>query len=140
MLRTLARRVQTATVEAAELETEILGHVRVLAPQLLDEPGVGPIVAAQLIIAWSLQGRVRSEAAFARLAGAAPIPVSSGQTSRHRLSLARDRQLNRALHTVILHRRLHDQTTKDYIARSVSEGKITRDAVRLLKRYLAHRF
>jgi transposase len=137
VLRTLARRVQTATAEAAELETEILGHVRALAPRLLDERGVGPIVAAQLIIAWSHNGRVRSEAAFARLAGAAPIPASSGQTTRHRLSRGGDRQLNRALHTVILHRRLHDPATKDYIARRVAEGKTTRDAVRLLKRYLA---
>ena len=86
VLGTLARRVQAATAEAAELETEILGHVRALAPQLLDEPGVGPIVAAQLIISWSHHGRLRSEAAFARLAGAAPIPASSGQTTRHRLS------------------------------------------------------
>jgi len=137
VLRTLARRVQSATAETAELETEILGHVRALAPRLLDESGVGPIVAAQLIIAWSHHGRVRSEAAFARLAGAAPIPASSGQTSRHRLSRGGDRQLNRALHTVILHRRLHDPATKDYIARHVAEGKTTRDAVRLLKRYLA---
>jgi transposase len=45
--------------------------------------------------------------------------------------------INRALHTVILHRRLHDPVTKDYIARRVAEGKTTRDAVRLLKRYLA---
>jgi transposase len=81
--------------------------------------------------------RVRSEAAFARLAGAAPIPASSGQTNRHRLSRGGDRQLNRALHTVILHRRLHDPATKDYIARRVAEGKSRRDAVRLLKRYLA---
>jgi len=137
VLRTLARRVEIATAEAAELEAEILGHVRVLAPRLLDERGVGPIVAAQLIVAWSHRGRVRSEAAFARLAGAAPIPASSGQTTRHRLSRGGDRQLNRALHTVILQRRLHDPTTKDYIARRVAEGKTTRDAVRLLKRYLA---
>jgi transposase len=138
VLRTLARRVQAATAEAAELEAEILAHVRALAAPLLDEPGVGPIVAAQLIVAWSHQGRVRSEAAFARLAGAAPIPASSGQTTRHRLSRGGDRQLNRALHTVILHRRLHDPATKAYIARRVAEGKTPRDAFRLLKRYLAH--
>jgi len=137
VLRSLARRIETATNEAAELETEILSHVRALTPQLLDEPGVGPIVAAQLIVAWSHHGRLRSEAAFARLAGTAPIPASSGQTTRHRLSRGGDRQLNRALHTVILHRRQHDQATKDYIARRVAEGKPTRDAVRLLKRYLA---
>jgi transposase len=137
VLRTLARRVQAATEEAAELQTEILAHVRALTPKLLDEPGVGPIVAAQLFVTWSHHGRVRSEAAFARLAGVAPIPASSGQTTRHRLSRGGDRQLNRALHTVILHRRLHDPATKAYIARRIAEGKTSRDAVRLLKRYLA---
>ncbi|HEU4650867.1 MAG TPA: IS110 family transposase, partial [Croceibacterium sp.] len=137
VLRSLARRIQAATTEAAELEREILAHVRALTPALLDEPGVGPIVAAQLIVAWSHHGRVRSEAAFARLAGVAPIPTSSGQTQRHRLSRGGDRQLNRALHTVILHRRQHDPATRDYIARRTAEGKSRRDATRLLKRYLA---
>jgi len=137
VLRSLSRRVQAATVEADQLERELLGHVRALAPTLLDEPGVGPIVAAQLIVAWSHPGRLRSEACFARLAGVAPIPASSGQTTRHRLSRGGDRQLNRALHTIVLHRRQHEPTTRDYIARRVSEGKSTRDATRLLKRYLA---
>ena len=137
VLRSLARRIEAATLEAAQLEHEILGHVRALAPRLLDEPGVGPIVAAQLIVAWSHHGRLRSEAAFARLAGVAPIPASSGQTTRHRLSRGGDRQLNRALHTIVLHRRQHDPTTKDYIAQRIAEGKTRRDATRLLKRYLA---
>jgi transposase len=137
VLRSLARRIQAATVEAAELEHEILGHVHALAPRLLDERGVGPIVAAQLLVAWSHPGRVRSEAAFARLAGVAPIPASSGQTTRHRLSRGGDRQLNRALHTIVLHRRQHDPTTKHYIAQRIAEGKTRRDATRLLKRYLA---
>ncbi len=137
VLRSLARRIQAATVEAAELEREILAHVRALAPTLLDEPGVGPIVAAQLIVAWSHHGRLRSEACFARLAGVAPVPASSGQTTRHRLSRGGDRQLNRALHTIVLHRRQHDPATRDYIARRIAEGKSRRDATRLLKRYLA---
>ncbi|HET9878600.1 MAG TPA: IS110 family transposase [Candidatus Limnocylindria bacterium] len=137
VLRSLARRIEAATLEAAELERELLGHVRALAPRLLDEPGVGPIVAAQLIVAWSHHGRLRSEAAFARLAGVAPVPASSGQTVRHRLSRGGDRQLNRALHTIVLHRRQHDTATKDYIARRIADGKSRRDATRLLKRYLA---
>src|SRR5438067_636159 len=137
VLRSLARRIQAATLEATELERELLGHLRALAPALLDEPGVGPIVAAQLIVAWSHPGRVRSEAAFARLAGVAPLPASSGKTTRHRLSRGGDRQLNRALHTVVLHRRQYDPATKDYIARRIAEGKSRRDATRLLKRYLA---
>ena len=139
VLHSLARRVQAATAEAEELEREILAQVGALAPALLDEPGVGPIVAAQLIVAWSHRGRLRSEACFARLAGVAPLPASSGQTVRHRLSRGGDRQLNRALHTIVLHRRQHDPATRDYIARRVAEGKSRRDATRLLKRYLARR-
>jgi transposase len=140
VLRSLARRVRAATIEAAELEQEIVAHVRALAPALLDEPGVGPIVAAQLLVAWSHRGRLRSEACFARLAGVAPVPASSGQTTRHRLSRGGDRQLNRALHTIVLHRRQHDATTRDYIAKRIAEGKSRRDATRLLKRYLARHF
>ncbi len=137
VLRSLAQRIEAATLEASELERELLGHVRALAPGLLDEPGVGPVVAAQLIIAWSHRGRLRSEACFARLAGVAPVPASSGQTRRHRLSRGGDRQLNRALHTIVVHRRQHDPATKEYIARRMAEGKSSRDATRLLKRYLA---
>ena len=137
VLRSLANRIEAASGEADELEREIRSHVVALVPELLDEPGIGPIVAAQLIVTWSHHSRVRSEAAFARLAGVAPLPASSGQTIRHRLSRGGDRQLNRALHTVILHRRQHDPATKDYIARRIAEGKSARDATRLLKRYLA---
>ena len=137
VLRTLARRIQAATAEAETLEREILSHVRAVVPELLDEPGIGPIVAAQLIITWSHRDRIDSEACFARLAGVAPLPASSGQTTRHRLSRGGDRQLNRALHTVVLHRRQHDPATRDYIARRVAEGKTSRDATRILKRYLA---
>ena len=136
-LRLLARRAQAATLEANELEREIAEHVRALAPALLAEPGVGVIVAAQLIVAWSHHGRVRSEAAFARLAGVAPLPASSGRTVRHRLSRGGDRQLNRALHTIVLYRRHHDPATKQYIERRITEGKSRREATRLLKRYIA---
>lgn len=137
VLRTLARRIQVVSSEAETLEREILGHVRTLVPALLDEPGIGPIVAAQLIVTWSHRDRIDSEACFARLAGVAPVPASSGLTTRHRLSRGGDRQLNRALHTVILHRRHHDLATRDYIARRIAEGKTSRDATRSLKRYLA---
>jgi transposase len=112
-------------------------HVQFTAPALLDEPGIGSIVAAQLLLAWSHHGPVRSEAAFARLAGVAPLPASSGRTVRHRLSRGGDRRLNRALHTIVVHRRQHDPATTDYIARRIAEGKSGREATRLLKRYVA---
>jgi transposase len=136
-LRALATRALAATAEAREHERAIHAHVRAMAPELLAEQGVGPVTAAQLIISWSHPGRVRDEAAFARLAGTAPIPASSGQVVRHRLDRGGDRQLNRALHTIVLVRRQRDEATKRYIERRVGEGKSVREAVRCLKRYLA---
>lgn len=70
--------------------------------------GAGPIVAATVLTAWSHPGRCRNDAAFAMLAGVAPIPASSGKTVRYRLNRSGDRQLNRALHTVVLTRLQHD--------------------------------
>jgi len=99
-LRSIARRVLQLTAEERQLAREIEAITRKLAPQLLDQPGVGPHAAAQLVLSWSHRGRITSEAAFARLAGAAPIPASSGQTIRYRLDRSGDRKLNRALHMV----------------------------------------
>jgi transposase len=136
-LRAIARRVQSLTIEERELAKEIETLVRKLAPQLLDQPGVGPLGAAQVIISWSHQGRVVSEAAFAHLAGAAPIPASSGQTIRYRLDRGGDRKLNRALHQILITRRRMHPPTNAYIDRRVQEGKSRREALRCLKRYLA---
>lgn len=136
-MRAVARRVQQLTLEERELKGEIETLVLELAPRLLTEPGVGPVSAAQLLISWSHPGRVTTEAAFARLAGSAPIPASSGQTTRHRLDRGGDRQLNRALHTIITIRRNSHAPTIAYIDRRTHEGKTSREAVRCLKRYLA---
>ena len=136
-LHSAAIRVRGATREAAALEVEIARLVGELAPALLDQHGVGPICAAELVVAWSHRGRLASEAAFARLAGAAPIPASSGKLVRHRLDRGGDRRLNRALHTIILSRRRSEERTRAYITRRVAEGKSEQEAVRCLKRYLA---
>src|SRR6266498_5229672 len=85
-LRTTARRALALEAEAAELEAQLEPLVKQAAPTLLDEPGVGPVSAAQLLCSWSHAGRLRSEAAFAALAGVAPIPASSGRVTRHRLN------------------------------------------------------
>ena len=136
-LRSIARRVQQLTVEERELAREIEALTQALAPQLLDQPGVGPHAAAQLVLSWSHRGRIHSEAAFARLAGTAPIPASSGQTIRYRLDRSGDRKLNRALHQILVTRKRTHPPTIAYIERRLTEGKTRREANRCLKRYLA---
>lgn len=138
-LRRTAQRIQALNSEADDLEKEITQLVARVHPQLMNLPGVGPISAAQILISWSHPGRLRSEAAFATLAGAAPIPASSGLTNRHRLSRGGDRQLNRALHTIVLTRSRTDPQTRAYITRRVSEGKTIREAKRCLKRIIARK-
>ena len=140
-LRSLARRVLALQAEADRLEKRMAVLVTLLAPPaLLEEPGVGPITGAWLLLAWSHPGRLRSEAAFAALAGASPIPASSGMVVRHRLNRGGDRQLNRALHTILVCRiRAGHPPTRDYIARRAAEGKSPREIKRCLVRYLARR-
>ena len=136
-LRSIARRVLQPTAEERELAREIESITRRLAPQLLEQPGIGPHAAAQLILSWSHRGRIGSEAAFARLAGAAPIPASSKQTVRYRLDRSGDRKLNRALHMILVTRKRSHPATIAYIERRLQEGKTRREANRCLKRYLA---
>ncbi|MFE7935586.1 IS110 family transposase [Streptomyces sp. NPDC057456] len=131
-LRSTAQRVQALQTEAKDLEGEILGLVRQMAPELLGLQGVGPITAAQVLVSWSHPGRFRSEAAS--FAGVSPIPASSGLKNRYRINRSGDRQLNRALHTITLIRMRLDPATKTYVARRIGEGKTSRDAQRCLKR------
>jgi transposase len=137
VLRLTARRVQALAVEAADLEVEIDKLARAVAPWLLELSGMGPISAAQVLVSWSHPGRLRSEAAFAALAGVNPIPACSGQVVRHRLNRGGDRQLNRALHTVAVVRLRDDPATRAYAARRRAEGKSPRDVRRCVKRALA---
>lgn len=108
-----------------------------MAPGILDISGVGPVTAAIVLASYSHHGRVRSEAAFAALAGASPIPASSGNTNRHRLNRYGDRQLNRALDVVARTRGLADPATRAYIERRTAEGKCPREIRRCLKRFIA---
>lgn len=137
-LKSLARRSLSMSAEAAEHQRAIVKIVRAWRPDLLQQVGVGPIVAATVLCAWSHPGRVHSEAAFAMLAGVAPIPANSGQiTTRYRLNRYGDRQLNRALHTMVITRITCHQATRDYIARRTAEGKTGPEIKRCLKRYIA---
>jgi transposase len=136
-LRSLARRIRELTAEAADHRQAILGLVQAWRPDLLARAGVGPIVAATVLCAWSHPGRCRSDAAFAMLGGAAPIPASSGQTVRVRLNRSGDRQLNQALYTVVLTRLRTDPATRAYAQRRRAQGKTNREIKRCLVRYVA---
>lgn len=96
-----------------------------------------PTVKRWADTAWSHSGRVRSEAAFAALAGVNPIPASSGNTTHHRLNRGGDRRLNRALHMAVITRMTHDPDTRAYVVRRQAQGRTTKEIRRCLKRYLA---
>lgn len=136
-LRATARRALFLEAEAADLESQLEELVVAACPALLELPGVGVVTAGQVIVSWSHAGRLRSEAAFAMLGGAAPIEASSGKVTRHRLNRGGDRQLNRALHTIVLSRLQHHPETKAYAARRTAQGKSPREIKRCLKRAVA---
>src|ERR671918_1574417 len=133
------RRLRELTLAINQLEREISALVAQIAPQLLDEPGFGPLIAAKLVGEIAGAQRFATPAKLARAAGVAPIPASSGNTQRHRLDQGGNRQINAALHRVIVTRARCHPETRDYIERRRAEGKSTRDAIRCLKRYLTRR-
>ncbi len=137
-LRSMARRWR-------HLHEEIRGHeelledlTRSLAPQLLDAFGIAADTAAEmLIVAGDNPDRIRSEAAWAKLCGVAPIPASSGTTTRHRLNRGGHRQANAALYrTVIVRMRFHEPTIA-YVERRTAEGRTKAEIIRCLKRFVA---
>ena len=137
-LRRLARRYQDLHAEIDEADTEIRALIAQAAPALLELRGVGPETAGQLLTSvGDNPERMRSEAAFAHLCGAAPVPASSGRTNRHRLNRGGDRAANNALHMIVLVRMRYHQRTRDYVARRTLEGMTKKDIMRCLKRFVA---
>jgi transposase len=137
-LRRLARRIAALTEEIEELDAELRPLVTLAAPALMAVYGVGTEVAAQLLTtAGDNPDRLRSEAAFAQLCGTAPLPASSGRTTRHRLNRGGDRHANYALHIIALVRLSSHQPTRAYAARRRAEGMSNLEIIRCLKRYIA---
>ena len=137
--RRLTRRAQLLAAELDDVDRELAHHVGRLAPDLLAEPGIGPLCAAQLIVSCGPPRRLRNEACFARLAGVSPLPASSGRIQRHRLNRGGDRQLNYALHVIAIQRTRHHPETRAYHERLLATGKTPREARRCIKRALARR-
>lgn len=137
-LRTLARRITGLDAEIADIDKILDGLVTQTVPTLVAKPQIGTQTAAQLIItAGENLSRLRSEAAFAKLTGTAPLPASSGKTHRMRLNRGGDRQANKALHMIAVGRLRNHPATITYAARRQAEGLSKRDTLRCIKRYLA---
>jgi transposase len=140
VLRRVARRIQALDAEIGEIDHELGTLVSDLAPDLLDECGVGAVCAAQLLVSSGDPQRMTSEASFAALAGTSPLDASSGKQQRHRLNRGGDRQLNWALHVIALQRVHHHDQTRAYYQRLLANGKTTKEAKRCVKRALARHF
>ena len=138
-LQRLARRIVLIEREQREIDQDLDELTRALCPQLLDQPGVGPLCAAQLLVSTGDPHRIRTEAAFAALAGVSPVEASSGPIKRHRLNRSGDRQLNWALHMSALNRIRYHPETRSYYQRQLDRGKTKREAIRIIKRALARR-
>jgi transposase len=123
-LRSLARRWQQLHAEIKEHEALLERLTREVAPQLVDAFGIGPDTAAEvLIVAGDNPQRIRTEPAWAKLCGVAPIPASSGTTTRHRLNRGGHRQANAALYRTVIVRMQHHEATRAYVARRMAEGR-----------------
>jgi transposase len=138
-LRSLARRVSHLSDEIDDLDDHLGALVVAAAPPgLLERCGVGIDVAGQLLVtAGDNPDRLHSAAAFAMLCGVAPIPVSSGKSSTHRLNRGGDRSANAAVHRIALCRMRWDPRTQAYIAKKMTEGKTKRSAIRCLKHHIS---
>lgn len=137
-LRTLAKRYQALEAEIREHDMLLDDLTRAHAPTLREGIGIGADTAAEVLIVFGDNPeRIHSEAAFAKLCGASPVPASSGMTNRHRLSRAGHREANAALYRAVIVRMRFHHPTIDYVARRTAEGLSKRDIIRCLKRYLA---
>jgi transposase len=137
-LRAIARRWLSLTDEISDHERLRRTLTDQLAPQLTAAVGIGPDNAAELLLVLGDNAdRIHSEAAFAKLCGACPVPASSGKTQRHRLNRGGHRHANAALHRAVIVRMKYHQPTQAYVARRSAEGKTKLEIIRCLKRLLA---
>lgn len=137
--RDMINRVRELTRTITKLYAQLSDLVQQAAPQLLDEPGLGVLIAAKLIGEIAGINRFTSDAQLARVSGCAPIPVSSGRTDRHRLDPGGNRQLNHAFHMLALTKIMRDPRTAAYLAKQRQNGHTNTEAIRSLKRHLVRR-
>jgi transposase len=133
----LISRCREITVRANELEREITSLIKLHAPALLQIPGCASLTAAKIVAETAQVDRFPSEGHFARYAGTAPVPASSGASHRHRFNRRGNRQLNAAVHRIaVTQLRIHEPA-KDYLAKKRAEGMSKTEGIRALKRHIS---
>lgn len=137
LMRDRVAEVRRIEARVRKFDVDIHKMLRASGTNLMQICGVGPVVAATILGEVGDVLRFRSKAAFAMFCGVAPIPASSGKTSRHRLNRGGNRDLNRALyHVAIVQSR--SGRGRDYVQKKIAEGKSFKEAIRCLKRQLAN--
>jgi transposase len=139
LARDMIRRIRELSRATKDLYEKLAALVKEVAPQLLAEPGIGVLLAAKFIGEIAGIDRFTSDAQLARLAGCAPIPVSSGRSDRYRLDPGGNRRLNSAFYMLAIIRISQDPRTALYFAKQRANGKTKREAIRCLKRHLVRR-
>ncbi len=137
--RELIAAIRARTRRVRELERELAVLVSSKAPQLLELPGCGVLTAARVLGEVGDITRFSSDSKLARLAGIAPIPVSSGMRDRHRLDRGGNRQLNCAFHRMAVTQGRINPDARIFLTRKQAEGRTRMDALRCLKRHLVRR-
>lgn len=137
-LRTLAKRTRYLDEEKALLDKRIKRYAKDLLPHTSSLFGIAHHGATTLLCScgWNI-GRIKSEGSFSMLCGTSPLPVSTANSYHHRLNRGGNRKANSAIHTMALQRMKHCERTRGFIERKISEGKSKKDAIRILKRYIA---
>ena len=137
-LRSVAARARALYDEIVELDNRLTELVEATAPATSAVFAMGIDTTSALLVAiGDNPDRLRSEAAFSRMCGVAPIPASSGKTNRHRLHRGGNRSANRALHLAAVVRMRYCERTRAYVARRTAEGLSKPEIIRCLKRFLA---
>ncbi|WP_232518811.1 IS110 family transposase [Mycobacterium intracellulare] len=117
------------------LERRIAARVRVDAPALLTLYGCAALTAAKLVGETAGVSRFRSEAAYARHAGVAPVPHSSGpNTVRIKGGRAGNRKINVALYRIAMTQIRHGAPGEAYYRARRESGDTHGEAIRRVER------
>lgn len=124
-----------AKIKASSKELKALVLAR--GSHLMDLTGVGPVVAARILVDVGDVARFADRNRFASWTGTAPLDASSGEQIRHRLSRAGNRKANHVIHIAAASQIRVEGPGRAYYRRKLAAGKTRMEAMRCLKRRIA---